>query len=58
VMCWLMRVGGSGRLPCGDAEKTYVRGTFDVGCDDFGAPDGRQRSVNALCLLVPVQVVR
>jgi hypothetical protein len=54
-----MRIGGSGRLPCGDAERMYVRSTFGVVCDGGSVPDSRQRSVNAaLCLLVPVQVVR
>jgi hypothetical protein len=36
-----MQVGESGRLPCGEAEKMYVRDTFGVGCGSDGVPDGR-----------------
>jgi hypothetical protein len=57
-MRWRVRVGVSGRLPCGDAEKMYVRGTPKIPGNGDSVSNGRQRFVNAQCLLVPVQVVR
>jgi hypothetical protein len=54
-MRWLMRDSKSGRLLCADM---CVRCTAKVPCDGDSVPGGRQRVVSALCLLVPVQVVR
>jgi hypothetical protein len=57
-MRWRMRVGVSGGLPCVAAENMCVRCAPKIPGNGDGVSNGRQRSVNVQCLLVPVQVVR